>query len=117
VFSPRKTLFELATSLKNNETEETNRNRSVDDYQLRNSINKSIRTKYCHRIAGDSIRNFGSQGPFLLGQAIIHDFPGKLRPPFSSSAWQKTLPVQLQIRFSKTCMVLQLAGRSSQVVP
>ena len=41
VFSPRKTPFELAISIKNDETEETNRVRSGEDHQLVKSIYKN----------------------------------------------------------------------------
>lgn len=110
VFSTRKTLFELAISIKNDESEETNMVRSADHNRPRIYTQEHL-TEYCHRIAGLSIRNFGSRGSFLQKHAVIDDFPGKLRSSFYPSDEQKELHVQLQNRFSSTCMVLQLAGR------
>jgi hypothetical protein len=99
VFSTRKTPLELAISIKNNETEETNMVRSADHNRPRIYTQEHL-TEYCHRIAGLSIRNFGSRGSFFQKHAVIHDFSWKLRSFFYSSAKQAEPHVQFQNSFS-----------------
>ena len=111
VFSPRKTPFELAISIKNDETEESNLVRSVGGHQSVKSIHKNTLLSIATELLEIQSATLVPEGHFYKKHAVIHDFPGKLRSSFYPSDEQKELHVQLQNRFSSTCMVLQLAGR------
>jgi hypothetical protein len=117
VFSPRKTPFELAISIKNDETEESNLVRSVGGHQSVKSIHKNTLLSIATELLEIQSATLVPEGHFYKSTRLFMIFRGNcglLSTPLMS---RKNFTFNYKTDFQQRVWFCNLPGDSSPLVP